>query len=255
LINLFAIDQKWTKTNLLPYFKWNENIEATAMWHGYLWSPRISPDLLAIIKTDMLKALLNKEQLGDASDQICQLFAITCLEFPETFRTNEMREALKSVDENARSEISEVIYRRLEEAGKKREIFWNNRIKPWIVSVWPKDRAMLEDSSTRGLALTATAAGDEFEDAVKTICNYLKRIERFSFVVHNLESQIIEGKSLTEKYPNAALMLLDKIIPDDIGWPDDDLRKILEDVKGANPVLQETSAYRRIDEYLRRHNL
>ncbi len=84
---------------------------------------------------------------------------------------------------------------------------------------------MLEDGSARSLALTATAAGDEFENAVKTICDYLKRIERFSFVVHKLDSQIIEGISLTEKYPDSVLMLLDKIVPDDIGWPDEYLRR------------------------------
>ena len=146
---LFAIDQEWCSVNLLRYFDWDKSAEASRMWEGYLWVPKINPDLLAAIKKDMLKALAEKDHLGKHGLQICQLFAISSIEFPNGFTHKEMREALRKIDSEARAEIANTLWRRGVEAGKERASFWLNRAEPWIDSYWPKDRALNDGRSWR----------------------------------------------------------------------------------------------------------
>jgi hypothetical protein len=252
---LFAIDPEWTQENLIPYFDWEKSTEAPSLWEGYLWTPTISPDLLHAIKKNLLKAVINKNQLGQHDSQICRLFAIVCLEFPETFSSGEIKNVLRAIGSKGRAAVADAIKDRLSEAEKDSGSFWQNRVEPWLKSVWPKDRTAIDSETSKSLALAAIAAGSSFERAVITVEKLLTRVDDFSFVVHMIESTRVDETPISQKYPGATLRLLDAIVSEEGKWPDEDLRKILDQLAKAEPSLVDHSAYRRLNEYLRMHNL
>lgn len=252
---LFAIDQEWCRSNLLQYFDWEKSREARQVWEGYLWTPRINPDLLAAIKKDMLRALAQKDQLGDHARQLCQLFMISSLEFPDGFTHKEIREAVRNTDSKGRAELADTLRRRVAEAGKESASFWANRAEPWIDSLWPKDRALMDTSTSKAFALASIAAGNAFERAVKTILKYVVRVNDPSLVVHQLESAKINEEPIAIVYPKSVLQLLDSIIADDAKWPSQEWRAVLDQIAQADTSLRDSVSYRRLDEFLRRHGL
>lgn len=252
---LFAIDQEWCKLNLIPHFNWDRSQEARQVWEGYLWSARISPDLLAAIKKDMLRALVEKNQFGDHARQICQLFTIGSLEFPDGFTNKEVREAVRNTDSGGRAEIADTLRRRITEAGEESASFWINRAEPWIDSLWPKDRALMGARTSKAFALAAIAAGDAFERAVKTILKFVIRISEPSFVINRLKTTKINEEPLASACPMSTLQLFDAIVSDDARCPSKDWRGVLDQIAKADVTLCDSIQYRRLDEYLRRNEL
>ena len=176
------------------------------------------------------------------------------MEFTDGFTEKEMRDAVKSIEAAGRSEIAHTIYRLLKEAQKDSASYWTNRVEPWITSIWPKDRAMIDARTAKQFALISAAAGTEFERAVEVVEKYLQLIEDFSYVVHIIESTKIDDTPLAQKYPAATLKLLDAIVGDEGGWPDG-LRNLLNQISQGDDSLTGLPSYRRLGEYLRRRGL
>jgi len=68
--------------HLLKYFDWEHSTEAPAVWQGYLWQARVTPELWTRIKEDFLAALKDKQRLGEFEGQICTIFGFICIDEP-----------------------------------------------------------------------------------------------------------------------------------------------------------------------------
>jgi SIR2-like domain len=95
---LYVINPRWVEQHLLKYFQWDRSAEAPAIWQGYLWQARITPELWLRIKPDFLAALREKQRLGEFEDQICTVFGFICIDEPDSLTMEEAKEALRSLD-------------------------------------------------------------------------------------------------------------------------------------------------------------
>ena len=68
------------------------------------------------------------------------------------------------------------------------------------------------------------------------------------YVVHRLGED-----NLSSLYPKATLDLLDILIDSHAQWPPHNLEKCLNDIKTADPALEEDGRYRRLTELQRRY--
>jgi hypothetical protein len=249
---LFSVDEKWTKVNLIPFFNWDKSDEAINLWKGYLWAPRVSPGLVSVLKKNLIKTLIGKDQLGKYADRICQLFTFYILIYTGSFTQKEIRDLLLKTDADGRSEILDTLQQQAFAASKDSGAFWINRAEPWIESSWPKDLKYIDQKTSKSFALAAIGAGSEFKRAVEIILKYIKEIDEPNNVIYRLNSMKVDDKSLVKIFPSSALKLMNAIISDNSKWPNKKWREVLEQISTADEKLIETNMYKRIDEFLRK---
>ena len=247
LRDLFLIDPGWTKENLIPLFSWDNESTARAVWQGYLRAPRMTPDLLFVIKDYFLEAVRKNEALGRSRDTLFQLFTYICLDPSTLFTQKEMREMLRAVGIEGRREISETIYRYVKDSEGQSSDLWKNRIGPWISQVWPKDLSAVDHESSRMLAEAAILAGDSFEKALGQLKRLLVPTEHFENIV-----RLLKKSNHPENCPDASLMLLVSMVSEQHRYPNKELREVLQRISIAKPKIRDRQDYRNLNEYLER---
>jgi len=247
LKDLFLVDPSWASDNLIPLFSWESELTAKAVWQGYLWEPRMTPDLLVEMKDYFLEALKRHEKLGGSGKKLFQLFTYICLDPAALITKKEMREILKAVGTEGRREISETIYRYLKDSGEQSSVLWKNRVGPWIKQVWPKDLDAVDHESSRMLAQAAILTADSFEKAATQIKRLLAPTEHFGNIV-----RLFKKSTHPEKYPDASLMILASTVSEKHKWPNKELREVLKRIAIAKPKIRDKQDYKNLNEYLER---
>jgi len=250
---LYAIDAEWTKNKLLPRLRWGGD-EAILAWEGFLRAPRIDPNLLSEIKPSLLQALPEYETLPTHGQQLCQLSAISFMEYRDQFTYIELRPILQGLDAGGRTEIARTIARQIEQSAHDNAAYWRHRVAPWIENVWPKDVALVSEGTSKALALAAVAAGEVFTEAVDLVLKYIGPAPEPGIVIHKLNTTSLNGRSLVQVYPAASLKLVDRLISEVTRWAMPEWREVLDAIVAADPELQESVEYRRVHTYLTQQN-
>ncbi len=246
---IHTLSPDWTESHLLTRFDWAHSDEAVAVWQGYLWQARVTPELWKAIKGDFLAALREKHKLRAFEEEISTLFGYVCIDLPDWLSADEVQDALRQMDDKGLAAVARVIFRRLQGAGDKGEAMWRTLIGPWLDLNWPKNRDMVHPSSAFNLAMAATYAGDVFESAVNLVLPFLTGSEDYGLAVDRLRET-----EYPERCPVSVLRLLD-IVDTSYAWPDQNLRALLSRIQEVQPVLVHDSKFRRLDEYLLRHDI
>lgn len=249
-LNYFhAVDPKWTEENLIPLFSWETSEYCALIWQGYLWSPRISPDLAVSLKTELLLGLENIEQIGDSGERLIKLFTIVCLQYQDLYKGQEQRDAFVDIGVDGLAHVAEFFYHTLRQDPNSADNYWLNRIKPVIKRAWPKSAEFVTTATARYFTLMVMELDNEFEEALKFISPYLRPLTDQSLVFSNLNS-----KELPDTKPEQVFLLIEKIFSEGAQWPSDNFRKVMNRIGEANPDLLGEATFRRIDDYLMRHN-
>src|SRR5262249_43492805 len=97
-ITLFRVDPVWTEHHLLPLFDWaNSAEEATPVWKGFLWTPRLYRPLIEQIKAPFLAGARHYDALGDHGEQYAGLLTYAVLEAPDLITLPQKREAMAAL--------------------------------------------------------------------------------------------------------------------------------------------------------------
>lgn len=225
-ITLFRVDQTWTRAYLLPIFEWSKSTkEAAAAWQGFLRSPRLYRPFISAAKADLLRASEHYEELGEYGGQYAAFLTYLALDKGDTVTAQELRGAFEALPKSGLIEAAQALSRGIESAPEQGEQYFVNRIKPFWHEIWPKDRERTSAAIADDLARICIASGDAFEDAVRTLSPWLMPLESPDFVVNLLSS-----KDHCERFPHAALELLDRIISEG-SWPPRDLCECLDTIE------------------------
>jgi hypothetical protein len=248
IISLFRVDPEWAKKNLLPHFNWKaSNAEAKASWQGFLWSPRLYPPLLELIKSNFLSTARHYKELSTEGRQYAALLTFIALESRDAFTTSDLRAAIEALPEVGRQAAVRTLTRALEGSGEQRAEYWRNRILPYWKVVWPKARVYRTEALTEPLAKLCIAAGEVFPEAVEEFRPWMQTLRSSDLVVLRFDQE-----KLCSRYPAAALEFLNLLVDTKATWPPLKLGECLKDIKAADPLLEEDGRFRRLTEFLRR---
>jgi hypothetical protein len=248
-IALFRVDEAWATGCLLPLFDWQQSeTEARSAWEGFLRSPRLYRPLLEAIKQPMLATATHYAQLGDYARQYADFLTFSALELGDTFSAKEFEQATSALPPEGLQHAAQALARALEGSGEQRHEYWNNRVRPYLKSVWPKSRDKIAPSIAESLAQLCVAADDAFPDALAEVKNWLIPVGHPDYVIH-----LLHQSKLPQRFPEAALDFMDRIISDSAQWPPTDLNECLQAIQKASPNLLNDARYLRLSEYLRRH--
>lgn len=248
LIALYRVDPVWTSTTLIPLMSWSNDVqEARGLWEGFLWSPRLHPQLLLAIKPHLLATAAHYENLGTHASQFSAFLTYAALGPVIGFTTEEFRTAFSQLPPAALAQVAQSLAQALGSASNNREEYWRNRVVPFWRHVWPKSRDLVTERIAHSLARLCLAAGDEFPAAVETVQNWLLPIQHGHYLVKTLLDS-----GLCKEYPREALRFLGIIIGQE-PWVPAQLSSCLAEIGSGDGSLRNDPEYCRLNDYYRRH--
>lgn len=246
-IALFRVDPGWTREYLLPLFDWSNTVEATFVWKGFLWSPRLHQPFLLAIKKEFLDTATHYEELGDRHN-FAAFLTYAALNFISTdeYSKEEFRLALAALPQQGLEKSAQALYQSLEATGQREE-YWKNRILPFW-HIWPKDLNRRSPRIAESLALLVIAARNEFTSALDKIYEWLQPIKHPNHLV-----DLLSESGLCEKHPKQTLRLLCAVI-DDNSYPPIKLLSCLESMKSCG-IDQDERNFQRLDTYCKKNEI
>ena len=251
VIALFRVDGDWTMQHVLPLFDWRQSVvEARAAWEGFLWSPRLYQPLIEAIKPQFLATAQHYSDLGKHGEQYAALLTFAALEPGDVFSRAELVVATRSLPVEGLQKTAQSLVSALAGAGEQRVEYWQNRIRPYLKSIWPKSRDVITPALSESLAKLCVTAQDAFPDALHELKHWLQPPNHPYYVVHLLHEARLCGR-----FPAEALEFLDAVIGDNAQWsPPSDLKDCLDAIRDVQPELEADDRLVRLREYLRRHD-
>lgn len=247
--SLFRVDPDWTQKSVIPLFSWAKSEEeARYAWEGFLWAPRIYPPLISSLKVDILDTSRHCDQLGRRSEQFADFLTFIALDKGDIFTDSELSDAIQSLPLRELVTSINALNRALEGVGERRANYWNNRIEPFLDSIWPQSQEYKSPEVATAFARLAISANDAFPKALERVKPWVDGSDQKDFIYHQLQ----ETKICSE-FPNQALQFLSTVTGDNIQWNANDLRKCLDKIKEVSPDLVKDSKYVRLNNICRRY--
>jgi hypothetical protein len=232
LNNLYLLDRAWTSDNLLRKLEWSST-EAPALWEGYLWAPRCSPELLAAFKKSFLETVARSDEFGEHSTNLRRLFAAVCIYNEGALTLQEMRKAIHGFDSNGLADVLAVFSDLLRGAGEKAPTLWGDRIGPWLKNNWPATKEKQSGRTSLRAAEMAISGSTAFPLIAEWAMDFLAPSQHVDSIIWRLGET-----DLAERYSSVVLRLLSKLVPNNAeNWVYHGLNKIMQKMASASPEL------------------
>ncbi|KLQ93029.1 anti-phage defense-associated sirtuin Dsr1 [Enterobacter kobei] len=249
VIPLLRIDPSWTKSTLLPLFKWENEVEARSAWAGFLWSPRLYKPLFVYFKEDFLATASRLDRLKAHSNQYISVLTYVALDMAEDFTENELSNAFNNLTNEGLETVLQTLTQALTSSGEQLEAYWVNRIVPFWITLWPKSTNRITPRISELLVQLILSAGAEFPAAWKLVKGWIQPVEHLHYPLYLLAKS---NKCSTN--PEEALELLDALVRDQ-AFPPDEVKTCLEQILSSDSHLEHSQQYSRIYLYLRRKGI
>jgi len=244
LPGLFQLDRNWAVTKLIPLMHIGSKEETPGLWQGYLWAPRLWPDLLMAIKRPLLDALAHSSLLGgEHGRELRRLFTFACLEIPHGFDDAEVQSSLRAL---AADELADVVWAlgdHLEYGADRAEEQWRRRVCPLIDRHWPQDNAHRSSAVSAAFSELLLKTGQEFPSAVAGIKKFLMPISDHPRLPYKLRQDSLH---LIEAFPDDVLEVLSLTMSNAGGSPYG-LREVLDLLLTARPNFRTDPRYQRLE--------
>jgi hypothetical protein len=251
---LFAVDPDWTKAWLIPSFDWAASEgEASAVWQGYAWQPRIDEKLWPVIRPYFLQVFQDGhlETIGEMAKSLVQLLMLVVLDIEKNGIPNDVvRAALRAMTDRHRAEALSWITHFLAQpeepekegdttgTAKTADSIWSRRVAPWIANIWPPEPGIQSGSTSEHFAQIAIATDTRFPEAVEAIIPHLVRTNAY------YELDRLRHSAHPDNHPRAVIRLIDALAERlTLSYDTRDLSNILHRVRAADPTIVNVGAF------------
>ena len=253
-----SVSPQWTKEKLIPLLSKEKNPkEWMQIWVGFMWSPRVHPNLYILIKKpffDLIEDIELYSEKFNEGEQVAQLLGYLCI--PEKTRVSrkDAKTLLNMLNSKLLSVVASTLENQLSGVGEdKAAKMWEEQIKPWFIYVWPKKNFATEGNVSDSLASMALNTGEAFPDCIKTLSKYLNYIDpkdnrMLLFRLSDKSDKSNKESTIPETYPKATLDLLNKLFDRFPTWHGTDFKNVLNIIVEADPKLTKTQEYKNLRE-------
>mgnify|MGYP003625229559 CR=1 FL=1 len=229
LLQLYRADAIWTESTIMTWFDWEDNELSTLSWRSFLWSAKLHRGLLSSLKPYFLATASHFSQLNTQSERYAQLLTYTALQQYPEYKLTDFAEPVKILPEDGLQQVASSLEDGLSNSGEKRSEYWNNRVKPFLKKVWPKE-ANINEETVNQLALLCIEAREHFDEAFNILKHFLYHTRYNDHVITTLGNT-----NILEKFPESALLLIDMIIGEPEYRPACNLEPCLAQIRAQKP--------------------
>ncbi len=242
LLYLFRINRPWTLSALLRRMDpANKGGFESALWEGYLWSPRIHGDLFECLKPMFFGILENLDLIPESvRAHAPQLFTVVAVSPGREITEEEAQEVLQVMPPRYLAQAAWMLQDMLSGAAEDAPVLWRETIEPWFKIVWPRHKIAKCSEVSSQLAQMAVEAGDAFPDAVKTVSDWLRPTK------HGETIHYLKESGLTGRFPNEAWLLIRSTVDEDTFLSQSELSELLNEIEGASQLLASDEKFQRL---------
>ena len=202
--------------------------------------------LLVQIKSELLETAFHFDSLGQYKGNYASFITRIALDKVQGFSKSELREVLNVMPKDGLKRVARVVYQ-LASASDKKASYWKNRVKPFLIDLWPNDKNKISPELSALLAHIAIKSDGSFSDAVNTITTLLQPVT--GLALYSICKEIVES-SCAENYPKHTLDLLHKICPDrkELSVAETNFRKCLGAMVKADNKIMNDARYKKLDD-------
>ena len=210
--------------------------------------PRLYRPLLADIKEPLLEGAKHYEELGEHAGQFAAFLTFVSLDPGDIFTIKELADATGFLPLEGLERAAQTLVTSFEGAGGRRKEYWNNRLFPYLHSIWPKSSSLITPAISESFALLCLTADELFPEALQELEYWIKPSQSLLILFDHMN----ETKICT-KFPEEALKFLNLVVSDDPDWPLTDLQKCLSDIKQSNEQLTSNPLFVRLNDLAKRY--
>ena len=158
----------------------------------------------------------------------------------------EARHALRLTDDRGRAHCINCLNRVVVDGNRTK---WRRFGRPFLTQAWPQEDDFRTEETSQEFARLAENARDFFPEVVETILPYLVPISGealFAYPLANASNE--EGDAPATRFPDAALALIDKLVPEKPSQIPYKLDTVLELIAEAKPSLRRDVLWRRLND-------
>lgn len=246
LIYFFRIDAEWAREYLIPLLSWANEIEAKAVWRGFLRNGGVYGPLFEEIKEVFLDTVNHYGELGERAEQYAVLCTFMALEYEGLGKYSmiDFQKLFSKMPSEGLNEASSYLLKYLESSDKQRESNWDNRISPFLRKIWPKDRSKITEEISTQFSLLIIKSGNRFPVAFSLLQNWLGPVKW----IHRILSSLNQS-DIPQHFSKDCVEFLSMIIE---SRPMDyrKFKEILDKVLAAEPTMKENQKYKTLKGYL-----
>ncbi|MGE6164844.1 SIR2 family protein [Aeromonas rivipollensis] len=244
---IMFIDPTWTKGCLLPMLAF-EHPASEPAWNGFLHRDVPLGPLTEIIKPLLLNLIPWIEKFSwesDFSEIAAQWLGFMRVFHPDEacgLSRHEMRMVLRTMSDDSRNRF---IYW-LSLVGKKNECGWIKHVIPLIDECWPRERRYRTSVSMRAWIGLLDDTGENFPAVYEVVKKFLVPVETNDHPFYRFTREISDKEPLTMLFPEVALDLIDRVMPQTLTRPPYELPKMLTLIAETKPDLTSDPRYLRL---------
>lgn len=199
---LFNIDPCWTADRLLPLSN-NAGYGSKPFWAGYFWTARVPQHpLYQLLKPRFIALVKEPGMCREHADKLAGMLLAgwyveeDVAEPQQLISDRELREILVHADDNLRTKVLMYLKRWVLETDSR----WSERLLPFLIHVWPRQRVARTARVSGRLVDLALAIPEQFPEIVQAILPRLVPIESSSSMLVSFtdaSAQIIGAHSRT----------------------------------------------------------
>lgn len=240
------IDPQWVIKRIVPWFDFDNSLSEPA-WNGFFSAAKMLPEELGILLKPRLLEIFPKiyewswrNNLARVASQIIVFLAVHHAEDADGLTSSEARNCLRKM--NDRERCSAVFH--LSEIAKDQDMI--NHVISFINQVWPRERALRTSALVSAWVSLLQKAGDNFPSMFDAVRKFLVHVEEHPSWLYHFSRHDDNHPSLTAKYPETVLDLMDLVIPDNKALVFYELQKVLDLIVETDPSLTQDRRYLRL---------
>lgn len=251
---LMFVDPVWTTDRLIPMLVFDHPFSEPA-WNGFLSSNQVPWLPLATVIKPLLLHLFPWVE-GFSWDRDLSKVAAQWLGFMRIFYENEqgglsrveMRSVLRAMSDDTRNRL--IFWLGL--VGQKNENGWVKHVIPLINEDWPRERQYRTSASMRAWIALLDDTEDSFPAVYDVVKRFLVPVETNDHPFYRFTREIDDEKSLTVRFPETTLDLMNRATPKVLIRPPYELPKVLALIAEAKPDLISDPRYLRLIDLVER---
>ncbi|MDA3877563.1 MAG: hypothetical protein PF483_10805, partial [Halothiobacillus sp.] len=217
LNRLYDIDPAWTEQKMLPRAECTGNENSAAFWSGYLWGSAPSQPLLyERLKPALIKLARHSKLSQEHANKLAEVFLLGWVwgdeaDGPRQMISDiELREVLIHASDDLRTRV--LLLLKIWAINSSAQL--THRLIPFLIQVWPKQRALRSEKMSQLLVDLAVSIPDRFPEIVEAILPRLVQIKGGSLSFLGIEDTVVA------RYPCVFLDLLWTVLGEDAAnWP------------------------------------
>ncbi len=241
---MFFVDPDWSERHLAPLLsRAHVPNEWEQMWLGFIWSPRISPNLFTVIKREFLDVLGHLDEFEEnEARRIVEVLGYLLVPADTYMTKTEAKKVLTALEPRWLSVVVHSLMSQLKNAGENdAPKMWREQMAPWFNAAWPRTRQAKEGKVSAALAEMAIYCFDATPDYVDDIEPFIgaSDTDRINGYIYKLRDT-----RRHETYPEATLKLLSLVVNEPPQYTNRYLKEILADIINIKSDLSNSHEYR-----------